>query len=211
MFLFFIFLRLVEGNLAPAAAPTKRPTNTPTPTSMIADMPGGESPSPTPTIPFSKSPTPTYKITDTKSITAPSGLTAEEQTYDQFMIEHHSQFNRYMDHLGGLFIQAGEDGFIFNDDWHKSVERDLELMIAEAEEIAGYEDVPDKFADVHHWLVKLEPETRQLSDNVMLAIEDEHFNILEFNQLSTSLYDIFTCVVNANVEREKIIPSGLDS
>jgi hypothetical protein len=56
-----------------------------------------------------------------------------------------------------------------DDDWQRDVEQNLEMMIAEAEEIAGYENVPEKFMDVHSWMKKLAPETRLLSENRPLA------------------------------------------
>lgn len=192
------------------AVPTSWPTKTPTPTSIMADMPKDETSFPTPTSSASKSPTPTNIMTNSPMVTVTTVLTAEEQAYDQFMIEHHTQFNQYMSNLGALF-QVEEDEFVYSDDWHLSVERNLELMISEAEVIASYENVPEKFTDVHHWLAKLEPESRKFSEFVLRAIEDENINILELNQFFTSLYDILAYVVNANMEREKIISSVPDS
>lgn len=176
----------------------------------MADMPKDETSFPTPTSSASKSPTPTNIMTNSPMVTVTTVLTAEEQAYDQFMIEHHTQFNQYMSNLGALF-QVEEDEFVYSDDWHLSVERNLELMISEAEVIASYENVPEKFTDVHHWLAKLEPESRKFSEFVLRAIEDENINILELNQFFTSLYDILAYVVNANMEREKIISSVPDS
>jgi len=144
-------------------------------------------------------------------ITAESGLTPEEQAYDQFVIEHHTKFNRYMDDLGALLVQADEDELLRDDDdWHLSVEWNLEMMIIEAEEIAGYENVPEKFADVHYWMMKLAPEARLLSESMLNAIEDNHVNLLEAKELSDRLNNILTYVLNANEERGKIIPFGFE-
>jgi hypothetical protein len=149
-------------------------------------------------------------ISDTPVITAESGLTAEEQAYDQFIIEHHTKFNHYMDDLGALFVEAGEDErLLHSDDWHLSVEQNLEFMLVEAEEIAGYENVPERFVDVHYWMMKLAPNTRLLSANILIAIEDNDLDEPDAMELFDHLTNILTFVLNANEERSELIPFGL--
>lgn len=206
--LFFIFVSEIQMSLAPSAIPTNTAFVAVTSTPTAIDTLGVLFPPKTITNSLSKSPTSSRKASDTPVDTTIPGLTAEEQVYDQFMIRHHTKFNQYMDELGALFVNAGEEEFIYDDDWHLSVERYLDLMIFEAEEIAGYEDVPERFTAVHSWLEKLAPETKELSASILRAVEDEHVNILEAKALYDHMNNILTFVLNANEERGKIIPFG---
>jgi hypothetical protein len=133
-------------------------------------------------------------------------LSAAEQAYDQFMIEHHGKFTRYMDEIGSLFVQAGEDESLLHDEnWLLLVNQNLELMLIEAEQIASYQDVPEKFSPVHHWMSQLETETTLFSSIIADALEDKELSKFEADRVITASFNLFNIAVNAMTERQRIL------